>query len=126
MEDNKKMNEKVKITTLEELKKASIRITGPIGVRVRVRQDGKKTVEQRSIFDPRRDFEEVHFCYRSIYGITAFIEEDVMYVIPTFDEAEQILKERGFAEDLFMKVPFLFSKPIKEEEKWNELLKKFS
>lgn len=116
------MSEDLRITNLEELKRASISMSEPIQALYLVDDlDPKRRIH---VFDPTYDLEEVHHCFRELYGVIAFIdEEEVMYAVPACDVVREIMAKHQFIPDLYMKVPFIFyDVPLLEMDKWCRLL----
>lgn len=108
------------ISNLDELKKASLSITGPIALYID--RDYLDPEERTGTFDPTPDLEEVHFCYNKVRGVIAFVDEDIMYVIPYCEKVEKIIKSSGYKLDSYLKVPFIYDDtPLLESEKWENL-----
>ena len=112
----------INITTLDELKAASISIPGPISVYVNSAE--LPSDKRLRTFDPTYDLEEVHHCFRELLGVIAFIDEDeVMYAIPACSIVRYILNLHHFIEDHYMKVPFIYNDvPVEDDAKWSKLL----
>lgn len=115
------MSKELCITTLEELKQAAVSISSPIKVCIDL--PGIPVGLQFKNFDPTYDLEEVHHCYRELFGVIAFIDEDeVMYAIPACDAVRKIMVNNHFINDFYMRVPFIYGYPVDDAEKWAELL----
>ena len=116
------MSKELRIENLEELKKASIPIDKPIRTFFPI--EGADPNIQDHVFDPTYDLEEAHHCFRELFGVIAFIdEEEVLYVIPACEIVRKILEGSNFIPDSYLRIPFIFMDvPLVNLEKWNELL----
>ena len=109
-------------TTLEGLKASSISIDKPIATYICLPELDPE--ERTNTFDPTLDLEEVHHCYRELYGIIAFVdEEEIMYAIPACRVVRTMLESNRFVLDQYLHVPFIhYDVPLLEMDKWEELL----
>lgn len=110
------------ITDLKELKAFSFPIDKAISTYYLL--DDLPPEKRYGIFDPTYDLEEVHHCYRELFGVIAFVdEEEVLYAIPACKIVRDILKSYHFIEDHYLHVPFIhLNVPVLNAEKWWELL----
>ena len=116
------MSREFHITTLEELKNASFPISKPIRTFFPI--EGSVSDVPTYLFNPTYDLEEAHHCFREVWGVIAFIdEEEVLYAIPACDLVRRILEENSFIPDSYLKVPFIFMEfPVENMERWSDLL----
>ena len=107
---------------LEGLKASSISIDKPIATYICLAELDPE--ERTNTFDPTLDFEELTHCYRELYGIIAFVdEEEIMYAIPECRVVRTMLESNRFVLAQYLHVPFIYyDVPLLEMDKWEELL----
>lgn len=108
---------KTTMTTMGELKGMAIAINAPIQVCWPQHGDKQETLNpDYAIANPN-----LNYTYSTNNSTIAFVEEEVLYVMPYFRKAMAVLQENRFTEKCFY-VPFSnWDYPLTEKARWEEL-----